>query len=118
MGVDLALLPFDGDSYSSTVLECDGGTDFVLEINTALGKYYRDVPEYFNAHWGTAASCDKVCHGRCVEDRYGEPVRYVLAKHLKKFKNHPDVQESFVNRAIWAYLEELPDDHKVALFWH
>lgn len=118
MGLDLALLPFDGRDFSHTVLNCyDGRVVFekLLDEQSRLGK---DVPENFRCYLSTEENSGEHCYGVVTEDHYGEPLKYLKAKQLVNFFSHipPDLL-STETLAIVAFLEKTPPDRKVALMW-
>jgi hypothetical protein len=56
-------------------------------------------------------------YGIVTHDPYGEPLRMVRVESLLALRTHPDVVGQPANRAIWAYLAELPADRQVVLYW-
>lgn len=113
MGVDVTFLPLDCDrvnlTYSHTLLPLDRRYDVQEEIRKLdprlLGK---EMTSYL------ANKNDGICYGDFKEDCYGEVLTYLTAGELllinKKIIEHK-------NKAIWAYLAELPSDTKVVLYW-
>lgn len=118
MGVDLRLLPFDADLnnnyYSHTVLDCQRRWELWNEINK-LEQY--PVPDNFTS-FSAYLDCGHTGYGITIETPYGMRLKYVLVQHLCKLKDYPGVIDNFKNRAIWAYLKELPLQTKVALYWY
>jgi len=41
----------------------------------------------------------------------------VPAGALRALAAHPDVVNNRRNRAVWAYLSEMPSDQMIALYW-
>lgn len=120
MGIDLRLLPFDAEgeiNFSHTVLSCSRRYelfDLIGEIENQVGS---NVPDHFSTFVSRKDNLDS--HYDDTQDTpYGEPLKYIPAKALKPFAAHDAVKDNWRNRAIWAYLNCLPDDTKVALFWH
>jgi hypothetical protein len=113
MGLDLALLPFDGDDYSHTILNCgrnDELFDFIqtlpaLEVPTTFTSFL-SYDDYEETHYGTT-----------IETPYGEPLTYTTVKKLLTVSEN--IKETFgiKNKAVWAYLEQFDKNTKVALFW-
>lgn len=122
MGVDLRLLPIDGDhgtvvNFSHNVLSLERRRELwepIAEIEKAHG---RDVPENFDSFIGRRAD-GETGYGRTIESPYGTPVRYVRAADLLPLAEHEAVTDNPKNHAAWAYLAALPADYKVALYWH
>ncbi len=119
MGLDLTLLPFDADSermnFSHTVLSCERRGQLFEEIQELRAT---PVPEDFTSYLSLDGEYEEHHYGQTHETPYGEPLTYVLAGQLWPFASHEDVMSQSKNRAIWAYLAELPPDTKVALYWH
>lgn len=118
MGVDLTFLPFWSENPT-----CDFSHDMLsLERRPELWDAIyelpsRDVPEKFRSYRGTNDDFDETCYGLTIRDCYDSPVKYTTAKHLLTLYNRPAVRDNHTNRAIWAYLKELPLDWKIALYW-
>ena len=112
MGTTLRLLPFDGDAASFTVLTVERRTHLHAAIAALLSH---DVPETFFSFLSHTTGAPTA--GVTIEDGHGAPLKYLRAADLIVFASHPDVQDSAVNRAVWAYLAALPDDQRVAVFW-
>lgn len=117
MGLDLSLLPFDGSWFSQTVLPCERRTDLFDEL-LALDRTGRHVPENFESYLSRDDKYEECHYGATTETPYGDKLVYVKAANLKAYAAHPEVQDNYQNRAVWAYLDCLPDETKVALYWH
>ena len=121
MGVDLALLPFysprmdDGDfCFSRVVIALKWRKNLwaeILEIEDSAGL---NVPDDFISF----LSCEDTHYGKTPETPYGDNLKYVFARDLKNLASHEGVLDNYKNRAAWAYLEQVPDELKVALFWY
>ena len=144
MSLDLTLLPFDHDSpqlsYSHTLLQCvtncnnlfeeiekesskeiPKSIDYVNKVATGVNKDCGEVPKNFTCYLSripNGSMKDEHCYGEVNSDPYGKPLRYLTVRILLKFKNHPEVLRNQRHLAIWAYLEHLDPNTKVALFWH
>lgn len=119
MGLDLAMLPFDYDGaefpFSHTVLDCQREG----ELFEALMKLPNEVvPEHFTSYLCRDEDFEELHYGKTRKTPYGEPLTYVRVKQLLMFSSHECVQNNHKNRAIWAYLAQMPKETKVALFWH
>ena len=116
MSLDLRLLPFDADdlvSYSHTVLSCEQDYrlfDAIADLEKTKG---RTVPPGFNSFVSRDEAYEDSHYGRTTETPYGEPLQEVEVEVLLKI----DAPKDGINKAIWAYLAELPPRTKVALFW-
>lgn len=121
MGLDLTLLPFDCDqgdfAFSHTLLSCERRGDlFEVVMEKAPGRAV--VPPNFKSFTGRCEKCEDTHYGTTVETPYGEPLEWVEVEDLLKLGQHIAVKDDYKNRAIWAYLKELPARTKVALYWH
>jgi hypothetical protein len=119
MSVDLTLLPFDGDSgeslsFSHTVLNVEGSYDLWDEIEKLPAL---QVPDGFNTHMAFGEDGEH-CYGKTTETPYGKPLLYTTVNQLLKLRDQAYSVGGTKNRAIWAYLSELPSKTKVALYWH
>ncbi len=124
MGVDTLLIPFESSNdingrttgLSHTSLEVVRSRDMWREILalesqpvpeiflTLFGDVYPDEPDYWNRETSV--------------DSYGKPLRWVFAGALAALRDYRNIPEESGNRAVWAYLEQLPPDYKVALYWY
>jgi len=75
------------------------------------------VPDDFTSYISKNDKYDEPHYGKTLEDFYGEPLRYLDVKDLLQFSNHEYVLDNYKNRAVWAYLKELPEDTKIVLFF-
>lgn len=120
MGIDLRLLPFTSERYRASfdVLDLERRRELwpvIEEIEKATG---RDVPSDFNSYLGHDEEHEQTTYGATLKTPYGDNLKSVLAKHLKPLRQHPAVQDNWKNKAVWAYIEELPDELPIALYWH
>lgn len=113
MGKDLRMLPFDSGTTSRTVLYVERRDDLFTMLAALPG---RDVSDAFQSYVAEPKE-EGSRLGPTTETPYGLPVKYVLASALKTLTSHPDVVDCWENRAAWAFIQELPDRWKVALFW-
>ena len=141
MSLDLTLLPFDGDqkdlSFSHTVLSCVSNCrDLYEEMNKfqeAIGtpnslkimgvkynpnKDERMVPKDFTSFISRDEKYEEPHYGKTITDPQGTPLRWLYIKELLQWKNHAGVLRNQKHKAIWAYLELLDPESKVALYWH
>ncbi len=121
MGLDLYLLPFDCDHnsihFSHTILNCDKIYDLFDEIQEIEKKQGFDIPSDFTSYLCRDDKYEESHYGKTLDTPYGDPLKYIIVRDLIKIKNHPRNFESTKNKAIWAYLEQLPIETKVALYW-
>lgn len=116
MGVDLRLLPFDCDkgdfAFSHTILELGRNYKVHHEINKLPSL---PVPKSFTSFSGKSDNYDDTCYGETNTTPYGETLEYTTAGELCKVPKR--IRHDW-ERPVWAYLEALPPETKVALYWH
>ncbi len=120
MGVDLRLLPLLGPEawVSHSMLDLERRRALwpavealsSQEIPEPLSCYLNRVPD--GSYQG------EPCYGYIEKDPYGNRLRWTTAKELLKLSNHESVQDNYLNRAVWAYLAQIPPDWKIVLYWH
>lgn len=122
MGRELILIPVDthgtgrvsfGHQLINT-LRRDELYDAVAVIERHVGM---DVPRGFKT-FRSLNDDGKPAYGVTETTPYDEPLKMVPVGHLKQFANILPVQDNWQNRAVWAYLDQMPDDWWVALYWN
>lgn len=104
-GIDLNLLPYDASFFSHTVLQVDRDYELYdkikalpnMEVNDGFTSYLSRDDKYEEPHYGET-----------VINPYGERVVFVLARDLKTVG---------IPGPTGAYVKELDDRCKVALYW-
>lgn len=86
MGLDLALLPVDGDHapklfFSHQILNLDRNA-IIGDVREIADKHGKPLPCEFTTFYGRQENGEHG-YGEEAEDPYGNPLQYVLAKHLK-----------------------------------
>lgn len=120
MGLDLTLLPFDADydelCFSHTVLSCDRNGQLFCEIMALPSE---PVLEGFSSYMSNevVGDFDGIHYGPTKTTPYGEQVTFVKARQLCKLQEIAGLV-AYKNVAVWAYLQALDPETKVALFWH
>lgn len=122
MGVDLRLFPYystsDHIDFSRDILDVERRRELWDPIAEIEKEHGRDVSEGFKTFCGRSEDYDDNCYGVTKDTPYGTPLKYVLAVHLKTLATHPAVRNNYKNRAVWAWINEAPDNLKIALYWH
>lgn len=117
MGVDLCLIPVDSDlgdwSMGHSLLEVERRSE-LWNVVEALAKH--DLPTKFQCFKARNADGDP-CYGTLTDDCYGNLVKCATAGDLAAIQ-HQSTTDHPRNRAIWAFLRELPPETKIALYWH
>lgn len=140
MSLDLTLLPYysfdTGDEadileFSLTILPLKTNTRDLMEelmeaswnerpnsVSFVLDKCAPtgNVADSFTCHL-TKDVEGEYCYGKTNKDAYGEQMRWMRVEELLKFKDHPQVINNIINKAAWGYLENLPINTRVALYW-
>jgi hypothetical protein len=127
MSRDVILLPFytdstHGEPFAHDVIHVDLGVSprefdgnwLVAEID-ALDA--RDVPRGFSCRLARTPD-EHTVYGKCQEDSYGDPLKWVKAGDLAKLADHPQVTCWPRNKAAFAYVAALPADWPLVLYWH
>ena len=57
-------------------------------------------------------------YGQLEEDPYGKRLNTVTSTDLLSIKNHPSVNDYWRVRAAWAYIDAMPEDWPIVLYWH
>ena len=122
MGMDLQILPLYNQrcDFSHDLLGFHRDYDIFNEIeeiekelgieisDEGINTYVsRNEEEYEDSHYG-----------KTLNTPYGNKLKYVLAEHLKKAINPFYEKSSWKNKAIIAFVNELPDDLPVYLYWN
>lgn len=120
MGVDVKLLPLIGRDFwaAHDQLELERRSELWPVIEALPSE---PMPKPLNCFLGTIPDGSwegENGYGECAEDPYGNPLRYVTVADLLTLSNHPAVKDNWLNRAIWAYLSEMPPDWQIVIFWH
>jgi hypothetical protein len=117
MGVDLTLLVFTGDNFSHTMLDLERRSGLWECITAIENMFGWNVPIPFYSFYGTMKNGERG-YGDTQTTPYGDRLKYVHVKQLKPLSSNQYVLDNYNNRAVWAYLEQLPDDVQIALYWH
>lgn len=119
MGLDLKLLPIDEYSNSSyTILECFRRPELFDAVLVLEDKVGRPVSTNFMSYLSLSVENEGYYFvGKTTTTPYGKPLKFVQVCDLLKFTAHDGVQDNWKNRAVWAYLSELPTTTKVAPYW-
>lgn len=119
MGLDLTLIPLyeKNAHFSSDVIKCERDSDLFEEIQhmeKSYGVLIND--DGINTFLGRDEN-DGNIYGKTTETPYGEKIKYLKAHLL-----HDIFQEQkfdyWRNKAIQAFLKELPNDLPILLYWH
>lgn len=114
MGVDVTFLPIEHESenlcYSHTLLPLERRYDLQDEIRK-LGP--RELGRKISSYVGRNKD-GEICYGDTDSDCYGEALTYLTAGELLLVDK---ATVEYQNKAVWAYLKELPSDAKIIIYW-
>lgn len=118
MGVDLTMLPLDADHSDFQFSHSMLGVERRRELWPLIEKLEQGgLSSNFQSFYGPGLNGEPG-YGTTAETPYGEPIKWASAGDLAKLSTHNTITDNAKNRAVWAYLSELPADTKVALYWH
>ena len=120
MGLDLKLLPQHTKTadFSDDIISFHRESRLIELIQECELVYgIKVLPYRFTSYLGDPKNDeDERGYGHTNTTAYGEHLQAVYAKHLKGEINGYKA-DSWRNRAIIAFINELPDDILVYLFW-
>jgi hypothetical protein len=116
MGVDLQLLPLLQPNYwaAHDLIRVGQDTDLFKQIE-ALPQLGILAPV---ACYLARNKEDETVYGEIENSPYGLRLTFTRAADLLTLKDHEAVRTLWRNRAVWAYLEQMPADWPIILYWH
>jgi hypothetical protein len=116
MGTSLKLLPLlsPGHWVSHDILRVDPFFDLWPIIN-ALPQL--DIPTPLSCYEARTKNKGKPCYGSVETDAGGQRLKWVTAQQLLTIKDHERIAGNWRNRAVWAYLANMPDASPIVLYW-
>ena len=120
MGLDLRILPqYDRDAnFSHDLIDLHRDYNLFSLISNLESEKGREVPkEGIYSFIGEREEIEGTCYGTTVETPYGDMMKGVLSKDLKDVLSNYKT-EDWKNKAFIAFLNELPDDLEIWLYWH
>jgi hypothetical protein len=116
MGVDLKLLPLLAHDFwcSHIILGVNGRRELWPKIE-ALST--QPVPKPLICYEARGKDGDP-CYGEVTEDCYGNSLTWLTPTELLTLRDAREVRDNWHNRALWAYLAEMPKDWPIVLYWH
>lgn len=116
MGVELRLAPLMTRDYWVSHEMIDVGTSYDLwDAINILPQI--DIPKPLICFFARDEQGEHV-YGEIVETPYGNRMKFVTASDLLTLSDHEHVQDNWRNKAVWAYLAEMPHDWPIVLYWH
>lgn len=122
MGVDLKLLVVDGDmgnsAFAHTMLEFGRNYDAHDKIREQSHPIpWKDFSSYVS-RVPDGSMKGETCYGDVNEDCYGEKLKYVRADDFLKAVKSFLPNLSHRQMAAYVYLEAMPPETKIVLYWH
>jgi hypothetical protein len=119
MGMDLRLLPqySQNADFAHDILECDRDYDMFDIVSEVEKQNGRQVLKNGISTFTARGKDDEVCYGKTVETPYGDEMNSVQVRKLKKVLADYKT-ESWRNKAVIAFLNEMPDELEIWLYWH
>lgn len=123
MGIDLTLLVVDGNlsptsAFARTAIEFGRNYDAFAAIKGIAKPHERRdlILTSYRSRVPDGSMKGESCYGIVRETPYGEPLTYVYASDFCKAMRTVDQWDQ--QRAAVAYLDELPVETLIALYWH
>jgi len=113
MSRSLKLLPFDGPDFSHTVLWVDDTNGMYDAINDIQHRRGRPVCDGFSSYLGYDTEEEESTYGITELTGYVKRVQTLQVRDLLDI----DTRLCPHNAAIIAYLDALPVDTEIALYW-
>lgn len=120
MGIDLMLLPYlvQKDHYVSySILSMSRQTAFFEVLDSYAMVKGREIEEQFYSYQPDEKTAEDTM-GETSVDKYDTPLKTITpAEFLEAVTLFGDELYP-LNKAILAYVQNLPDDWRIALYWH
>lgn len=116
MGVDLTLMPLLSKDFwaAHDVLRLERRRELWDAVTDLPAK---PVPQKVSCYMARLPS-GETGYGDLEQDPYGGALQYVTAADLLTLKYREEVQDNWMNRAVWSYLTKMPPDWPIVLYWH
>ena|SRR5258706_10591740 len=113
MGVELNLLPllYRDQWLSHEIIYLAKDYDLWERIDALPQK---EIPQPISCYLATDGSGEKK-YGLILKTPYGKPITYVTASDLLQIDLSEDA--SWREKAVWAYLAQMPPDRQICLYW-
>jgi len=120
MGMDLSILPqySQNADFSHDLIDLHRDSDLFERVDKLENEKGKEVPRKgIHSFIGSSETFEGPCYGPTIETPYGDIMKGVLAGELKEVLADYKT-ESWKNKAFIAFLNELPDDLEIWLYWH
>lgn len=116
MGVDLTLMPLlSKDTWCSHDLIRLNRRRELWDPVAALPQW--PIPKALSCHQARDPKTGETCYGDAETTPYGDRMTYTTAGDLFTLGDHEGVQDNWQNKAVWAYLANMPPDWPIVLYW-
>lgn len=115
MGVDLTLMPLIGQDFwvSHDMLSLNRRSALWPEINKLQQQ---EIPRPITC-FRAIGEDGEACYGERDDDPYGATLKWTTPRELLTLKDHEAITDDWQNRAVWAYLKQMPPDWPIVLYW-
>jgi hypothetical protein len=120
MGLDLRILPqfYKDAEFSLDLIDLHRESDlFELIMNLEDEKGKEVLQQGINSFVGKDEKFEEYCYGTTIKTPYGNVIKGVLAGDLKVILADYKTN-SWKNKAFIAFLNELPNDLQIWLYWY
>lgn len=119
MGVSVKLLPqfSKGADFSDMVLNIDTNGNFISALKEIENNRGREVQNGgIHSHFGADMNYEGLCYGETYFTPYGKVMKGIQAKDILPALDELNL-DYWKNRAIIAFLKELPPNLEIWLYW-
>lgn len=120
MGMDLRILPqySQNANFSHDIIDLHRDYELFVRIDKLESEKGKEVlTKGIQSFTGRCKEFEEYCYGKTIKTPYGNIMKGVLAGELKEVLADYKT-ESWKNKAFIAFLNELPDDLEIWLYWH
>lgn len=116
MGIDLRLMPLmtPGFWIAHGHIEIEQRSSLWPAIENLPA---REIPTPLKCYLATGKG-GKTCYGKIENDPFGNRLKWTKAADLFSLKKHKAIQDNWLNRAAWSYLDQMPSSYPIVLYWH
>lgn len=120
MGLNLRILPqySQNADFSHDIIDLHRDNDLFEIVSKLEETRGREVPRNgINTFSGNIEGFEETCYGKTITTPYGDLMKGVLCKDLKSVLAGYKT-DSWKNKGFIAFLNELPNDLEIWLYWH
>jgi hypothetical protein len=120
MGMDLRILPqySQNADFAHDLIDLHRDSDLFEHVAKLENEQGKEIPRKgIYSFTGKDETFEGSCYGSTIETAYDDVMKGVLAGELKEVLADYKT-ESWKNKAFIAFLNELPNDLEIWLYWH